>query len=101
MTRGREFIRAAALCSALALGSLTSSLVAQDDRVYVGPRLIEEKVKILADGGRYTIAATVLRPEGPGPFGAVVLNHGVSASARESPWQEQVRKGATPPPLRN
>ena len=83
MTRGREFIRAAALCSALALGSLTSSLVAQDDRVYVGPRLIEEKVKILADGGRYTIAATVLRPEGPGPFGAVVLNHGVSASARE------------------
>ena len=83
MTRGREFIRAAALCSALALGSLTSSIVAQDDRVYVGPRLIEEKVKILADGGRYTIAATVLRPEGPGPFGAVVLNHGVSASARE------------------
>src|SRR5205823_10673272 len=31
----------------------------------------------------YTIAATILRPDAQGPFGVVVLNHGVSASARE------------------
>ncbi len=83
MTRGREVVRAVTLCTAILLGSLTSTLVAQDERTYIGPRLIEEKVKILAGDGRYAIAATVLRPEGPGPYGAVVLNHGVSASARE------------------
>ena len=44
-----------------------------------GPRLIQEDVRIPA--GRYTIAATLLRPEGAGPFGAVVLNHGTPGSA--------------------
>jgi dienelactone hydrolase len=50
-----------------------------------GVPLIEEHIRIPAFGGRYTIATTILRPQGPGPFGAVVLNHGVAltAAARE------------------
>ena len=47
-----------------------------------GPRLIQEDVRIPAPGG-YAIAATILRPEGKGPFGVVVLNHGVPGSADE------------------
>ena len=54
-----------------------------DEDLYSGPRLIEEQVRIPAGSGRYEIAATILRPEGDGPYGAVVLNHGVAASARE------------------
>lgn len=48
----------------------------------VGPRLVQEDVRIPAPGG-YQVAATILRPDGPGPFGAVVLNHGVPGSERE------------------
>jgi dienelactone hydrolase len=55
---------------------------AQEEHSYYGPRLIEEKVRIPAANGR-SLAATILRPEGDGPYGAVILNHGVSASARE------------------
>src|SRR5262249_59652792 len=36
-----------------------------------------------AAAGGYEIATTILRPEGSGPYGVVILNHGVSASARE------------------
>ena len=43
---------------------------------------IQEGVWIPAPGG-YTVAATILRPEGPGPFGAVILNHGVPVSDKE------------------
>jgi len=43
---------------------------------------IQEGVGIPAPGG-YTVAATILRPEGPGPFGAVILNHGVPVSDKE------------------
>ena len=43
---------------------------------------IQEGVRIAAPGG-YTVAATILRPEGPGPFGAVILNHGVPVSDKE------------------
>ena len=39
-------------------------------------------MRIPAPGG-YTVAATILRPEGPGPFGAVILNHGVPVSDKE------------------
>lgn len=50
---------------------------------YVGPRLVQEEVRIpVADRG-YEIAATILRPDGVGPFGAVILNHGVPGSERE------------------
>lgn len=55
---------------------------ALEEHSYYGPRLVEEKVRIPSGAG-YSIAATILRPEGDGPYGAVILNHGVSASARE------------------
>src|SRR6266849_8405105 len=78
---GRQGRTAAFLCALLA-GLVGAQARAQDDHNYYGPRLIEEKVRIPApDGGR--LAATILRPDAQGPFGAVVLNHGVSASARE------------------
>ena len=48
-----------------------------------GPRLVQEEVRIPARGGEYEVAATILRPEGKGPFGVVVLNHGVPGSAAE------------------
>ena len=46
-----------------------------------GPRLVQEDVRIPAANGRYTLAATILRPEGEGPYGAIVLNHGTPGSA--------------------
>jgi len=49
-----------------------------DDATF-GPRLVQEEVRIPA--GRYSLAATILRPEGAGPFGAVILNHGTPGSA--------------------
>ena len=75
-------VRALALLCALMAGLAARVASAQEEHPYYGPRLIEERVRIAAPNNR-TIAATVLRPEGQGPFGAVVLNHGVSASARE------------------
>lgn len=74
--------RTLAVLCALMAGLAARVATAQEDHPYYGPRLIEERVRIPAPNGR-TIAATVLRPEGQGPYGAVVLNHGVSASARE------------------
>jgi dienelactone hydrolase len=49
----------------------------------MGPRLLQEDVRIRAGNGSYEIAATILRPEGAGPFGAVILNHGVPGSEKE------------------
>lgn len=46
------------------------------------PRLIQEEVRIPAAGG-YQVAATILRPVGAGPYGVVVLNHGVPGSEKE------------------
>ncbi len=79
---GRGIVRAVLLAAALVAGLGAGAAQAQEDHSYYGPRLIAERVRIPAPNGR-TIAATVLRPEAPGPFGAVILNHGVSASARE------------------
>src|SRR6266850_4622539 len=74
--------RTAALTAALLAGLVATAANAQEDHSYYGPRLVEEKVRIATPNGR-AIAATILRPDAQGPFGAVVLNHGVSASARE------------------
>jgi dienelactone hydrolase len=74
--------RALAVLCALIAGLAARVATAQEEHPYYGPRLIEEHIRIAAPNNR-SIAATVLRPEGQGPFGAVVLNHGVSASARE------------------
>ena len=78
---GRGILRALLLASALVAGLGAVTAQAQDS-AYYGPRLIEERVRIPAQNGR-TLAATILRPDAQGPFGAVILNHGVSASARE------------------
>jgi dienelactone hydrolase len=52
-------------------------------------RFVQEDVRVPAHSERTTLAITILRPQGVGPFGAVILNHGVplTASARslESP----------------
>ena len=61
-----------ALCAAAVCSTAAGSAFAQ----------IQEAVRIPAPGG-YTVAATILRPEGPGPFGAVILNHGVPVSDSE------------------
>jgi len=61
-----------ALCAAAACSAAAGSAFAQ----------VQEAVRIPAPGG-YTVAATILRPEGPGPFGAVILNHGVPVSDKE------------------
>src|SRR5258708_37046632 len=52
---------------------------------------MQEGVWIPAPGG-YTVAATIVRPEAAGPFGAVILNHGVPVSDKE-------RAGASPTDL--
>ena len=62
-----------ALCAAAVCSTAAGSAFAQ----------IQEAVRIPAPGG-YTVAATILRPEGPGPFGAVILNHGERAGASSS-----------------
>src|SRR3954467_15541280 len=74
--------RTVMLFSGLLTGFVATAARAQDEHSYYGPRLIEEKVRIPSPNGR-AIAATILRPDAPGPFGAIILNHGVSASARE------------------
>jgi len=61
-----------ALCAAAVCSTAAGSAFAQ----------IQEAVRIPAPGG-YTVAATILWPEGPGPFGAVILNHGVPVSDSE------------------
>jgi dienelactone hydrolase len=45
--------------------------------------LIDEDVRIPVSSGNYTIAARILRPEGSGRFGAIVLNHGAAVSPEE------------------
>src|SRR3979490_2506204 len=65
-------LRAACAAAGLLCSTAAGSAFAQ----------IQEGVRIPAPGG-YTVAATILRPEGPGPFGAVILNHGVPVSDKE------------------
>lgn len=77
-----RIVRALAVIGAMLVGLAALPATAQDDNTYYGPRLIEERIRIAAPNNR-TIAATILRPDGQGPFGAVILNHGVSASARD------------------
>jgi dienelactone hydrolase len=48
-----------------------------------GVRLLDEDVRIPSRNGDYSIAAKILRPDGAGPYGAIVLNHGAPVSAEE------------------
>ena len=63
----------AALC--WAIGNLA---YAQEEAT--GVRLVDEDVRIPVSNGNYSIAAKILRPDGIGPYGAVILNHGVVLS---------------------
>jgi dienelactone hydrolase len=51
------------------------------DRAVPG-RFVQEDVRIPAHSGRTTLAITILRPRGDGPFGAMILNHGVPLTER-------------------
>jgi dienelactone hydrolase len=66
------------LCLGLWLAALPFGVSIADESTF-GPRLVQEEVRIPA--GHYSIAATVLRPDGAGPYGAVILNHGTPGSA--------------------
>ncbi len=44
---------------------------------------IRDDIRIPVVDGHYSLALTILRPRGDGPFGAVVLNHGVGTDERE------------------
>src|SRR5688572_14744491 len=50
---------------------------------YGGNGLVAEDILIPAAGHHYAIATRILRPEGPGPYGAIILSHGEPASAEE------------------
>jgi dienelactone hydrolase len=45
--------------------------------------LVDEDIRIPVSKGNYSIAAKIVRPEGVGPYGAIVLNHGAAVSAEE------------------
>ncbi|HWM42831.1 MAG TPA: prolyl oligopeptidase family serine peptidase [Burkholderiales bacterium] len=61
------------LAAAAVLAWCTGELVEQP----APARLVQEDARIPAHSGRTTLAITILRPRGTGPFGAVILNHGV------------------------
>jgi len=68
-------LRILAAAAVLAWGG--GALVAQPPPA----RFVQEDVRIPAHAGRTTLAITILRPRGAGPFGAVILNHGVPLTA--------------------
>ena len=44
---------------------------------------LRDDIRIPVPEGHYSLAVTILRPRGDGPFGAIVLNHGVGVGAFE------------------
>jgi dienelactone hydrolase len=76
--RGISLLIALVAVLTLAIGNL-----AYAQSGFVGVKLIDEDIRIPVSKGNYSIAAKVLRPEGPGPYGAVILNHGAAVSAEE------------------
>ena len=69
------------LVALVVLLSWTIGNVAYAQDAFGSVRLVEEDVRIPAPNANYTIFAKVLKPEGAGPFGAIVLNHGAPVSA--------------------
>jgi dienelactone hydrolase len=63
------------LCGAVAALVLAP---ARNDSPYV-----RDDIRIPVADGHYSLALTILRPRGEGPFGAVILNHGVGQDARQ------------------
>ncbi len=60
-------------------GPVPSAVRYYDDRG--GAPLVEEDVRVFGPWWGYTIATKILHPQGGGPFGAIVLNHGVPVAA--------------------
>lgn len=79
MTTTKAVVAAALVVALLALLSWRIGFLAQPRAG--GEALVEEHVRIFSPDGRYTLAATILRPQGAGPYGGIVLSHGVPASA--------------------
>jgi dienelactone hydrolase len=73
--RRADLVIVALALAAWALGAATGPLVRTEGR------FVREDVRIPAADGRQMLAVTILRPRGNGPFGAIVLNHGVPVSA--------------------
>ena len=44
---------------------------------------MRDDIRVPVPDGHYSLAVTILRPRGEGPFGAIVLNHGVGVGAYE------------------
>jgi dienelactone hydrolase len=44
-------------------------------------RFAQKDVRVIAHSGRHALAVAIVRPRGSGPFGAVILNHGVGVNA--------------------
>ena len=68
------------LVAALACGAIVALFA-----VPTSPRFVREDISIPVQSGQsshYTLALTIVRPRGDGPFGAIVLNHGVPLTAR-------------------
>src|SRR4051812_37949140 len=68
------------LVLALLCAMLSTFVVApaHNDSLY-----IRDDVRIPVADGHYSLALTILRPRGEGPFGAIILNHGVGEGARD------------------
>src|SRR5262249_59811277 len=70
------------------VGSVLALLCAALGALFIAPArsdspYVRDDVRIPVADGHYSLALTILRPRGEGPFGAIVLNHGVGEGARE------------------
>jgi dienelactone hydrolase len=71
------------LAALVAIFSWAIASLAYGQDGFVGTKLVDENVRIPVSNGNYSIAAKILRPDGAGPYGAIVLNHGAAVSAEE------------------
>ena len=71
------------LVALVAIFSWLIGSIAYAQSELVGVKLIDEDVRIPVSNGNYSIAAKILRPDGHGPYGAIVLNHGAAVSVEE------------------
>ena len=74
--RGISLLVVLVACLSWAIGNVA---FAQDGT----SALVEDDVRIPSHDGSYSIAAKIVRPDGAGPYGAIVLNHGAPVSAEE------------------
>lgn len=74
MLKRVDFVLIACLSAAWALAA----------RVEAPPRppFLQQEVRIPAGDARHLLSITILRPQGAGPFGAIILNHGVGATVQ-------------------